>query len=71
MASESVSVSGPVHVQPDSKERVAYELMRHIDQLTRPESGEHRTPDYWFRLYAKCHRLVVYGMEPKDIQQVK
>lgn len=55
MANESVSVSGPVNVVSDSKQRVAYDLMKTID-LCSPLKTEQKTKDYWLKLYRQCYK---------------
>jgi len=56
MASETVSVSGPVRVQSDSKERVAFELAQVIASHARLEF-EQKNETYWLTLYSKCLRV--------------
>ena len=68
MADQSVSVSGPVQVRSDSPQRVALEL---AERITIYAGDEKRRPEYWFKLYAQCHRLVVSGWDPKDLSKVQ
>jgi hypothetical protein len=55
MADSSVSVSGPVSVQSDSKARVAYDLMHRIMSY---EKDVERTRDYHLTLYRQCYKAV-------------
>lgn len=52
MANESLSVSGPVKVVSDTKERVAYDLM----QVIAFADGEPQTKsrEYYLTLYRQC-----------------
>lgn len=57
MASESRSVSGSVTTESDSRERVAYDLMKFIWNAASGEpSGESdkRNRDYCLTLYRQC-----------------
>jgi hypothetical protein len=50
---ESLSVSGPVSIQSDCKQRVAFDLM---DRIARAEdSAERKSRAYWLKLYTQCH----------------
>ncbi len=53
MANESVSVSGPVTVKHDEKARVAFDLMRLIDDYAKVKS-EQKSKEYWLGLYRQC-----------------
>jgi hypothetical protein len=50
MANDSVSVSGPVKVISDAKERVAYDLMTTISHC----EGGKKDRDYFLTLYSQC-----------------
>jgi hypothetical protein len=50
MANESVSISGPIKVTSDAKERVAYELMNIISHC----EGGKKDREYYLRLYCQC-----------------
>lgn len=50
---DSVSVSGPVHVQSDSRHRVALELTQLIAQYEGDQTAMQKR-DYWLRLYWQC-----------------
>lgn len=57
MTSESVSISGPVRIESDSKSRVAFDLMIMVDKMTRdnPSAKNLRNDKkYWFILYEQC-----------------
>ena len=60
MANDSVSVSGPINVQSDSKERVAFELMEKIDIFSEVRS-ESKDKAYWLTLYSQCLSTVRGG----------
>lgn len=57
MANDSVSVSGPVSIQSDSKERVALELMEKVDSYSSMIS-ESKDKAYWLNLYSQCLSIV-------------
>lgn len=64
---DNVSVSGPVRIQSDSKERVAFDLAKLIADSEYTQ-GQKRSREYWLTLYAHCHRAVIYGVSNvKDI----
>ena len=55
MASESVSVSGPIDIKHDAKSRVALDLMKLIgNQCYDSDKEAQKTKDYWLRLYRQC-----------------
>jgi hypothetical protein len=55
MSNESVSVSGPISVRSDAKERVAFDLMEHIgNQCFDSDQAAQKTKDYWLKLYQQC-----------------
>ena len=57
MADQTVSVSGPVQVESESRYRVALELMQIVDGFERKvveEKGQKRDRKYWFTLYSQC-----------------
>jgi hypothetical protein len=58
---DQVTVSGPITVTPDSKARVAFDLMEKIatrestEGGARSSTGEDRNKrDYWLKLYHQC-----------------
>ena len=55
MANESVSVSGPIDVITDSKQRVAFDLMKQIDYYS-PLKSEQKSKEYWLKLYRQCYK---------------
>lgn len=63
--SDNVSVSGPVSVQSDSKERVAYDLMLRISNQEKTEKSRR----YYLELYSQCRQVVtgtsIQYVEPK------
>lgn len=67
--SEDVKISGPVNIQPDSRERVAFDLMKIIAQ----DEGlpmEKRTREYWLTLYNHCGRVLhMSDRHPEQILQ--
>ncbi len=57
MPSETTSISGPVSVVSDAKQRVAFDLMKHIGYECNSADQElQRTKDYWLRLYRQCYK---------------
>lgn len=57
MADQSTTVSGPVQVVSDSKQRVALELAEKIDYFSNiPRDKKDRT--YWLTLYRQCYKAV-------------
>jgi len=63
--SDSVSVSGPVHIQSDGKERVAYALMTKIGQYEKDVNLHDR--DYWLKLYGECFSMTC-GIEFRHLK---
>lgn len=53
MANETVSVSGPIEIKHDSTARVAFDLMRQIDQHNAPQPSQ-KPKEYWLKLYRQC-----------------
>ena len=64
MADSSVSVSGPVSVRSDAKERVALDLARQIDMYSDAERSE-KDRAYWLKLYSQCLSTVKGGSVSK------
>lgn len=60
MSNDNVSVSGPVRVQSDSKERVALELAELIASHSDLEFKQ-KNETYWLTLYYKCWRAARGG----------
>lgn len=56
MADSSVSVSGPVAIQSDSRARVAYDLMLYISGRESASEQERRSRGYWLELYSQCYK---------------
>ncbi|NMF90992.1 hypothetical protein [Aromatoleum petrolei] len=62
MANESVSVSGPVSVVSDAKQRVAFDLMKFIgEKCYATDRGAQETKDYWLKLYRQCYKAANGG----------
>lgn len=59
--SDSTRISGPVNVQSDSRQRVAYDLMERIAGWDAGKDQEKRSRDYWLRLYSQCYSVVDGG----------
>lgn len=59
---DDVSIDGPVSIQSDSKERVAYDLTKTIAR--NESSSERKNRDYWLTLYNQCRKATEgYGLE--------
>lgn len=60
---DQMKISGPVRVESDSKERVAFDLMVRIDHdgPTPPKRDE----KYFLSLYARCLRAAK-GLPPEE-----
>ncbi|HWR79127.1 MAG TPA: hypothetical protein VN303_02895 [Pseudomonas sp.] len=56
MANESISISGPVDVSSDSKQAVAFELMKHISGCENADGEKTKTRAYWLTLYRQCYK---------------
>ena len=54
MADDSMKISGPVKIEDNSRERVAYDLTL---QIARHDKVPNEVKDrkYWFTLYRQCH----------------
>jgi hypothetical protein len=57
---DQVSLSGPVHIESGSAERVAFDLMKEIDYYLGNETSR-KDEKYWLRLFLHCRRVVVNG----------
>lgn len=63
MADTSTKISGPVQVQSDSRQRVAFDLMQRIASQEAESMGAQRASrDYWLKLYAACDAAVQGNM---------
>ncbi len=69
MADSSISVSGPVAIQSDSKARVAYDLMTQISGWESVSESERGSREYWLELYSQCYKAVSGGSFPRTTQQ--
>lgn len=57
MSNETLSVSGPVSIESDAKQRVAFDLMKHIgNQCYSTDKDTQSTKDYWLKLYRQCYK---------------
>ncbi len=56
MANETVSISGPVDVASESKQAVAFELMKHISGCEQADDARTKTRAYWLTLYRQCYK---------------
>lgn len=57
MPNETVKVSGPVSVISDARQRVAFDLMKHIGvQCYNADMRPQGTRDYWLKLYHQCFK---------------
>ena len=69
MADQTVSVSGPLRIESESRYRVAYDLMCKVERAER-EDKESQEPKkdrkYWFTLYNQCLGIVT-GSDPKRV----
>ena len=64
MASESVSVSGPIEIRTESRARVAYDLMQHIASREKHPQRESDPRKYYLELYHACNKATL-GREPE------
>ena len=60
---EDINITGPVKIQGDSKERVAFDLMMLVYY---DENIEKQGRIYWLTLYHQC-LMVVAGRPPESI----
>ena len=56
MAKESISIAGPVDVSSESKQAVAFELMKHIASHEKVDDTQSATRGYWLTLYRQCYK---------------
>ena len=56
MAKESISVSGPIDISSESKQAVAFELMKHISSHEKADETKTSTRAYWLTLYRQCYK---------------
>lgn len=62
---DRISVTGPIDVQSDSKERVAYDLMIRVMQS---ESDVKRDREYFFKLFEQSLSIVQGGSATKVLK---
>ncbi|MDA3902452.1 MAG: hypothetical protein PF441_03260 [Desulfuromusa sp.] len=55
---DDVKIKGPVEIQSDSKERVAYDLMVKISDWDNIPEAKKENKKYWLSLYLQCGRAV-------------
>lgn len=67
---ESLKLSGPVTVEPTSKELIAFKLMEKIanHETTKPDEESKRA--YWLTLYRQCYKAAD-GYALSDILETK
>ena len=53
-----MSDNASMETRPDSKERVAYELMSRIAVLEDTSEQQRANKSYWFGLYRQCFKAV-------------
>ena len=53
-----MSDNASMETRPDSKERVAYELMSRIAVLEDTSDQQRASKSYWFGLYRQCFKAV-------------
>lgn len=56
MASDSISVSGPIDIKSSSAESTAFELMKYIANWEGGNDNQQRTRAYWLTLYSQCYK---------------
>lgn len=56
MATESISISGPVDISSESKQAIAFELMKHISNCEKADDDKTKTRGYWLTLYRQCYK---------------
>ena len=67
MANEQVSLSNPVTITSDAKQRVAYDLMQTIGtKWYDTDNKEPKTREYWLKLYTQCYKATI-GSSLKSI----
>lgn len=57
MADQSMSISSPVKVESDCKQRVAFDLMSRIDSHISLDRAQ-KDRKYWLTLYRQCYKAV-------------
>lgn len=67
MADQSIKVVSPLTIVPDSKARVAFELMEKIDNYTGDQTKK-KDKKYWFSLYCQCYKAVDGAPLPHILQ---
>lgn len=51
---EAITIKSPIRVESDSKEQVAFDLMKHIARDDKRCDGERGDRKYWLTLYHQC-----------------
>lgn len=52
--SNTLDVRGPIEIKDSTKERVAYDLMKIIDDYDQNTQEAHKNKKYWLTLYRQC-----------------
>lgn len=61
MASDSVSVSGPVDIESTSRQAVAFKLMQQIANWEEIPDDQKKKREYWLTLYRQCYKATNGG----------
>lgn len=69
MAGDSVSISGPVDIASNSKQAVAFELMKHIANWEDGVGAQMKTRAYWLTLYCQCYKATNGSSLERVLQQ--
>ena len=54
---DQISITSPVSVESDCKQRVAYDLLNKIAYHT-GDDAQKKDKKYWLTLYCQCHKAV-------------
>ncbi len=61
MANETVSISGPIDIASNSKQSVAFDLMKHIAFNEKVGDEQKKSRQYWLSLYRQCWKATNGG----------
>ena len=69
MATDRVSVSGPIDIESNSKQAVAFKLMQHIAGYENAPGNQMNTRQYWLTLYRQCYKATDGGSMDSIMRQ--
>jgi|SaaInl8_200m_RNA_FD_contig_81_410074_length_1634_multi_3_in_0_out_0_2 hypothetical protein len=63
---EDTKITNPVEIKSNSKERVAFDLMKHISLKEKRQGDNQQDRKHWLTLYSQCLKAT-YGFPLESI----